>query len=402
MPNDPKKLLGRSTLTNLFLICSGIAFYMLLSNFSAVRAYLLTIYRVLSPFIIALVLAYLLNIPMRWFEKKIFHKCKRKRVLSLVVTYLLALLTLYALGSLVLPQLWNSLSQLVTNAQMYLDNLAVFVEDVAAQLKLDYKNIEVIQDAYADLMKKTTAVLAALMPQLLGLSISLGKGVFSTVTAVITSVYLLMDKEKLLFQTKKIIFAIAPSRKTGRILQVLAHSDQVFSGFISGKLIDSLIIGVLCFLGMSFIKPELAMLISVIIGITNIIPVFGPFIGAIPSILLLVMIDPISALWFAIFVLLLQQLDGNVIGPKILGDSTGLSALWVLIAIVVGGGLFGVPGMLVGVPLFSVLYFLGSDALQTRLSRKGILAKDGQFYELDLSNLVEDDTPLPTQEDNKK
>ena len=156
------------------------------------------------------------------------------------------------------------------------------------------------------------------------------------------------------------------------VLEVCYHANRVFGGFIIGKIIDSSIIGVLCFVCMTLLRLPFAVLISVIVGVTNIIPFFGPFIGAVPSILILLIVDPIAALKFAVFVLLLQQFDGNILGPKILGDSTGLSALWVLVAIIVSGGLFGFAGMVVGVPVFAVLYALASSFFARRLREKGI------------------------------
>lgn len=375
MSKKPNPFLNRRTLSNLFLVCSGILFYMLLLNWRSLSAGLGWISGVLSPLMLGLALAYLLNIPMRWLERRLFARLRRKRAFSITLTYLLAALILYALGSLVFPQVWGSVTQLVANVQIYLDNLSRWVEDLTLRYHLDAKVIAAFSDAYEQAVQSITRMVAGIMPQLFNFSIVLGKGVFSVFTAIFFSIYCLFEKERLLFQCRKLIYAFSPGKRTTRVLEVLHRSDAVFSGFISGKLIDSLIIAVMCFAGMQFIKPELAMLISVIIGITNIIPVFGPFIGAIPSILLLLMIDPLSAFWFALFILLLQQLDGNLIGPKILGDSTGLRALWVLVSIVVGGGLFGFTGMLLGVPVCSVLYYLASDALAQRLKRRGLRAE---------------------------
>ena len=175
---------------------------------------------------------------------------------------------------------------------------------------------------------------------------------------------------------RKVIYAFLPMEKARRTLTVCRNANRVFNGFIYGKLIDSAIIGVLCFILMSLFKMPFALLISVVVGVTNVIPFFGPFIGAIPSVMILLMVDPIVAIEFGVLILILQQFDGNILGPKILGDSTGLSAIWVLVAIIVGGGLFGFVGMVIGVPTFAVLYSLTSDLLARRLKAKGI-DKDG-------------------------
>lgn len=173
-------------------------------------------------------------------------------------------------------------------------------------------------------------------------------------------------------QLKKLIYAVAPTEKASWFLRVCSQANNVFVGFINGKLIDSAIIGVLCFLLSSLLQVPYAILVSVIIGVTNIIPFFGPIIGAVPCLMILLIVDPLGALKFGILIIVLQQFDGNVLGPKILGDSTGLSAIWVLVAIVVGGGLFGFAGMLLGVPTFAVLYALVREWANHRLEKKGI------------------------------
>ena len=180
------------------------------------------------------------------------------------------------------------------------------------------------------------------------------------------------SKETLIAQLKKALYAILKKETAQNLVRFARESHKIFSGFVNGKLLDSLIIGILCFIGMSIIGFEFTMLISFIVCCTNVIPFFGPFLGAIPSILILLMVNPWQALWFAIFVFVLQQLDGNVIGPKILGDSTGLPALWVMFAILVGGGIFGIIGMFIGVPLFSVLYTLVKEYVEERLDQKQI------------------------------
>ena len=187
--------------------------------------------------------------------------------------------------------------------------------------------------------------------------------------------YMLLDKEKLLKQLKKLAFTFLPERHARRVLRVLARTNQTFGGFIGGKILDSLIIGVLCFIICAVLRIPYALLISVVVGCTNVIPVFGPFLGAIPCAFILLIVNPFSALEFLIMILILQQFDGNVLGPKILGESTGLSALWVLFAIIVGGKMLGFVGMLSGVPTFAVVYSLVAEDTDSRLGRKGIDAQ---------------------------
>lgn len=286
--------------SNLIVVFAGVAFYMALSNFDALRAQLRAWLGILSPFVWGLVIAYLLDAPVRFFESKLGGR----RKLSILISYVLAFLVVGFLLRMVLPQI--------------------------------------------------------------------GNGFISAVTALISSVYMLMGKDRLLRQLRKAVLALLPLPRARSVLEVCSHANRVFGGFIIGKIIDSSIIGVLCFVCMTLLRLPFAVLISVIVGVTNIIPFFGPFIGAVPSILILLIVDPIAALKFAVFVLLLQQFDGNILGPKILGDSTGLSALWVLVAIIVSGGLFGFAGMVVGVPVFAVLYALASSFFARRLREKGI------------------------------
>ena len=199
---------------------------------------------------------------------------------------------------------------------------------------------------------------------------------------IIISIYFLNSKDTFLAQIKKVILATFKESTAQEIFEGAAFTNKTFGGFISGKIIDSIIIGIICFLVMSIFGWEYSLLISCIVGITNIIPFFGPFIGAIPSVLLLLMMNPWHALYFAIFAILLQQFDGNILGPKILGDSTGLESFWVLFAVLVGGGLFGFIGMIVGIPVFAVIYYYVGRQLNRRLAKKGF-STDLNDYRID-------------------
>ena len=200
---------------------------------------------------------------------------------------------------------------------------------------------------------------------------------------VIISVYLLVSKQKFVGQGKKVLYALFYERQANNILEVVRKSHSIFSGFISGKLIDSLIIGVLCFIGMSIMKMPYIPLVSVLVGVTNVIPFFGPYLGAIPSILLILLISPGKGIMFLIFIIILQQLDGNIIGPKILGSSTGLSAFWVIFAILIGSGLFGIIGMIAGVPVFAVIYYLIKTGLEYSLRKKNLPTDTKEYENLD-------------------
>ncbi|HJB22504.1 MAG TPA: AI-2E family transporter [Candidatus Fournierella merdavium] len=358
--------------SNLMVVLIGISFYLAMSHLDLVRQTIGGVLGVLSPFVGGFVIAYLLDGPVRFFEEKF----SMKRGVSIAVSYLLAVALFSVLLSFVLPQVVQSVMVLGNNLNSYLRSLNSFVADVSTRFHLDEELIEGMMLSYTDLMQRSTDLMRTFMPQLLNYSMAVGSGVVSALTAFIASVYMLMGKYRLLSQMRKVIYAFLPMEKARRTLTVCRNANRVFNGFIYGKLIDSAIIGVLCFILMSLFKMPFALLISVVVGVTNVIPFFGPFIGAIPSVMILLMVDPIVAIEFGVLILILQQFDGNILGPKILGDSTGLSAIWVLVAIIVGGGLFGFVGMVIGVPTFAVLYSLTSDLLARRLKAKGI-DKDG-------------------------
>ena len=186
--------------------------------------------------------------------------------------------------------------------------------------------------------------------------LGLVKILFNLIIGIILSIYVLSSKEVFAAQSKKIIYALLEQKKANQLIKDFRSVNKTFGGYISAKLLDSLIIGILCFIGISILRMPYTVLIAVIVGVTNIIPFFGPYIGAIPSIILILMVDPIKALYFTIFVLILQQFDGNILGPKLLGDSTGLSSFWVVTSITLFGGYFGIIGMAIGVPVFAVIY----------------------------------------------
>ena len=204
--------------------------------------------------------------------------------------------------------------------------------------------------------------------------------IFNALIGVIVSIYVLYSKETFGRQCKKMTYALLNPSHANVVLHITQKANDIFGGFLIGKIIDSAIIGVLCFIGLSFLNMPYTMLVSVIVGVTNVIPFFGPYIGAIPSTLLILLANPIKGIYFLIFILLLQQLDGNFIGPKILGNSTGLSSFWVIFSILLGGGLFGFLGMLLGVPTFAVIYYIIELIIDGRLHRKN-LPESSDYYD---------------------
>ncbi len=388
MKNKFKELLTNNVLGNALSLIFAITFFLIMNNISIVSGYISSFLNVILPFTIAFSLAYVLNTPIVWFEKKIFYKFSKRlnKFLSITIVYILFLFFITALIFAIVPQMAdtimvisNTLPEFLTNAS---EEISIFLQ--GQNLSSDIESQ--LQSVWLDFVSFLTNLAIETIPNLLDFSLSLGAALFNTLTAIIASLYMLTGKDRLIFQVKKMLFAYIPFKRADRIMVIARRSNRIFSGFIVGKMIDSLIIGIICFIGMLFIHQPFAVLIAVIIGVTNMIPFFGPFIGAIPCAFILLLVNPMTTVIFIIFIIVLQQIDGNIIGPKILGDSTGLSAIWVLVSIIIGNGLFGLLGMLIGVPTFAVIYSIFSDNIKTKLRDKSITT-DNKNYTIKIDKL---------------
>lgn len=372
----------------LVYIVAGIgilAAYFILINLKRVSGILSSVSDILRPFIIAAIFAYIVNGPMMFFERlfgRLTDKKKPrpvlKRVLAIIAAWVASLAVLVLFFVIIVPDVKISITTLINNLPSYFESLKAFIVALAEKYQLDisylnsFMNFQVTADGIMEIIDKYSDALIPQLANIANISVQIGSFIADVIIAIIISVYLLFSKETLIAQLKKVLYALFSRKLADVSVRVARETHRTFSGFINGKLLDSLIIGILCFIGMSILKFEYALLISFIVGVTNVIPFFGPMFGAVPSVLLLLMIDPWHALWFAVFIFALQQLDGNVIGPKILGDSTGLPALWVMFAILVGGALWGVAGMFVGVPLFAVIYRFSKEILENLLKKKNM------------------------------
>ena len=381
-------ILDRGSLSLLIVLLAAILFYVGLTNFDVIAVRVRTFMGVLTPFIAGFAIAYLLNTPMCFFERKLYQKQKHRRGLAILTVYLIALAIVVVLLNLIIPQVAQSVVDLATNMQTYLTSLNSLVQTLSEQFGLEAEALNEAIGSYQDLMTNIAAYLSKALPDLLNFGYAIGSGVISGITALISSVYMLAGKGRLVPQIKKMLYAILPRRRADWLLGVCGHANRVFVGFINGKLIDSAIIGVLCFILCLIFRIPYPMLVSVVVGVTNIIPFFGPIIGAIPCLMILVIVDPWAALRFFALVIGLQQFDGNILGPKILGDSTGLSSFWVLFSILFFGGLWGFVGMIVAVPLTAVVFDLFSK-FQCHFLRKKNLPQDTDDY-MDLEKIDAD------------
>lgn len=388
--NKEKKwyILDGRSMSMLLVLLLAILFYVGLTNFGAISGRIKMFLGVISPFIAGFCIAYLLNTPVCFFERKVYQNVRFKWVLSIVTVYLIALVVIVVLLNMVLPQVVQGVMDLAGNIDAYSRQLNRLVQNFEAQFHLEGEGFEEIVGYLKDLTNKLMELLTQSLPRLLEAGMAIGSGVVTSVTALIASVYMLAGKSRLVPQLKKMLYALFPKRRADRFLEVLSHANQVFVGFINGKIIDSAIIGVLCFILCLIFRIPYPMLMSVVVGVTNVIPFFGPIIGAVPCLMILVLVDPLAALRFLIMVVALQQFDGNILGPKILGDSTGLSAIWVLVSIIVGGGLFGFPGMILGVPTFAVLYDVVRQWVNKRLAAKRL---DGSGHPIEPAYEPEDE-----------
>ena len=374
MQNNVKNYFTKSTISNIITVCTAVLLYLAISNFTVVRSVLSNLYSIISPFVVAFVLAFLLHTPVDWFERTVFSKRKAKRALSILSAYVVFSLFIAALIVAAAPQVADSVVSVGNNIPKYIQSVTAVLNKLTNQYNWDSAFISSVTETMNNAFKNLSSFVLSLVPQLLNFSVSIGGFAIDLFMSVIASIYMLATKERLIFQMKKILYSFFKEKKADRIIEIGGITNEMFTKFINGKMVDSLIIGILCFIGMLFIYSPYAILIAIIVGVTNMIPFFGPFIGAVPSILILLMVSPLDSLIFAAFVLALQQFDGNILGPKILGDSTGLAPIWVLVSITIGGGLMGFAGMIIGVPTFAVFYSLLSENMDKRLAAKNIVA----------------------------
>ena len=393
-------------LTAFAVIAASLLLFFLLFHMKEVSGFLGTLGVILRPIFMGAVIAFLLLPVHRTILKFLMamttekRKADRRNVsflnfVAIILSLLLALFLIYLLLAMVIPQVYESIVGLVQSIPDYIEVvqgwLQTFFEDnpeIQAAVMSVYNsaaasleqwlnadilpNLESVSTTFqwvrTTIWPNFTGVMAGVSGVLLGFLVL----VKDLLIAVIVSVYLLARKDTFAAQSKKIVYSLFPTDIADLLVDEVRNAYKIMSGFINGKLVDSLIIGAICFVCCSLFKFPYPALVATIVGVTNIIPFFGPFIGAVPCGLLIFLVSPLQAVYFAIFIVVLQQFDGNILGPKILGDSTGLSAIWVLVSIIVGGGLFGFPGMILGVPTFAVLYDMVRQWVNKRLAAKGI------------------------------
>ena len=341
-----------------------------------------------QPIIIGLVMAYLFNFILEFIEKKTlinkinFNKDKKiTRIVSLIITYIIVLLLVYLFLNFILPELIASLVGLANDIPGYITNISGLVTDFMSQLNISDEVNVFILEKWNEFMNSLVDFAAELIPLLGNTLRSIFSSIWNIVIGLIISIYLLIDKERYLALTRKVTASLFPERFAKKIMELTKRADYIFGRFLSGKIIDSAIVGVLTFIILNITNMPFKLLISFIVGVTNIIPFFGPFIGAIPSFFLILFVSPIKALWFLLIILIIQQIDGNIIGPKILGDSLGISPFWILFSLLITGKFLGFIGMVLGVPLFVFIYSILKEFMEARLEKKGLPTETKDYYE---------------------
>ena len=363
-----------SAVKNTITLCAAVRFYLALNNIPTIKTVFSNAVSIISPFIYAFAVAFILNRPMMWFERTLFKDKKKKRILSVAVTFTIAISLISVLMVLVLPQIGLSIAHLVEAMPGFIQSVSQTAVEVMEQIHLNSRLSRQVQEMWNNIGTGIMDFTVSVLPGVVNVLIGIGNAVIKSIMSTIIAIYMLASKDRLKFQIKKFFYAYFSKNFAEETFELGRMSNTIFSDFIIGKMIDSTIIGIIAFIGMLFIYPDYAVLIAIIIGVTNMIPFFGPFIGAIPSIFILLILSPFAAFVFLIFIIVLQQIDGNIIGPKVLGSSLGLSPLWILVGIIVGNGAMGFLGMVIGVPTFAVIYNLVSCNTKKKLEEKDIVA----------------------------
>lgn len=366
------------------LIISGISIIaaaVLLFNLGELAVLAAKAAKALVPFAVGGAAAYVLNLPTDFFEKQLSrfdpkHRHKKLiRFFAVILVLVLTVLILALLFKIVIPSLAESLDNLKSSLPEYIALLKAYITGALSAAGIEHTPSAkplITAQTVLDLFDEYKSLLLPGLANAASVPLKLWQLVTEAVVSFAVTLYLLLGKNRISARSKRLLYLLLPQKAADAIISALAEINSVFSGFICGKLLDSLIVGIICFIGTSLLGIEYSPLISLIVGITNIIPFFGPFLGAAPSALLLIMVNPRNAFIFVAFVVVLQQIDGNIIDPHIQSESTGLPALWVLFAITVGGALFGIVGLLVSVPTFAVIYKFVKRFAENLLEKKNM------------------------------
>lgn len=386
--DEPQKFLKNN---KYFTICIY-AFVLVVASTIMIRAIILPnqtrhffagLIRAVGPFLIALLIAYILMPFVRGINR-LLHRCFKKlpqkpgMVLSILIVYIIAVGLILTLLVYVLPEVVRNLGDIINRIPQGFNQVSSLLVSLQERYpNFDFSSItSMLNDTQSDLMSGLSSIAGELIPVLYTASVSIVTWLGNFLIAVIVSIYMLYGKKQLLHMFRIVVYAFVPRNHIPLVREIVYDCNAIFSNFVVSKMIDSVIIGILCAILMAILRLPYIFLISVIVGITNMIPYFGPFIGAVPGAIILLVVSPMKALIFLIMILCLQQFDGLVLGPKLMGNSTGMKPIWIIFAITIGGRFFGVPGMFLGVPAFAILGYLAERYMRYRLRKRNIAMED--------------------------
>ncbi len=370
------------------VIASAILFFLAFSGLDKIIKIIASYFNILYPFIYGFVIAYLINFLLNFLKRQlgkilVIKKMKSTQfhMISLILSYLISGLILYLFLAFVFPQLVSSIAGLVRNMPDYVRSSSEYIEKVTDDVFLPTEAVDFINKSWNDLVVFINDNVQNLVSIVLSFLRNTALSLWNVFLGIIISIYMLVEKDRLISLIKKVNYGIFNEKIADKILQLSRRSQKIFSNFLGGKILDSLIVGVIAIAVFSIVKMPYTLLISFIITVTNIIPFFGPFIGAIPSVVIIFFESPVMAFWFLIIILILQQVDGNIIGPKIIGDSLGISSFWILFAILAGGKFFGFIGLIIGVPVFVLIYSIIKELVEMSLKTKGLPIETKDYLE---------------------
>lgn len=403
-------------LTAFGVVSASMLFYFFLFRMDVVFGTLRKLISIMMPVICGAIIAYLLipivNFQERHFYKYLIHKkhinpSKRQRkvvrYVSIIFALIFAFLIIYSLLAMIVPSIIESIISIINDFPRYFQNIRHWLESLLKDNPEWQTTVFSYIEQYSPKLENFLNV--QILPQLRSILQHLSTGVFGTLVFIknlliglIISIYLMAGKEEFVTQSKMFVYAFLSTEHANSVVKGFRFAHRTFVGFIVGKIVDSVIIGILCYIGTTLIGTPYALLVSVVVGVTNVIPFFGPYLGAIPTAFIILMVNPMQCLYFLIFILLLQQFDGNILGPKILGNSTGLSSFMVIVAILLFGGIMGIPGMIIGVPTLAVI-MAGIKTFRTyNLRQKSMPMDESVYTHMDYMN-PENLSPVDLKED---
>jgi len=366
--------------------------YHLLDNLTSTLDFLAMLAGIFTPITTGFVIAYIVNIPMKSVERTLFDKIPEKvklpkkfrpskkikvsrgikRAISLFVTILVGALFFTVIFSFAIPQLIDSVDQLIKEIPGYATSVGEYLEDQFVKLNVSQDIIDQAETMWTNFLDTLATIMLNVADSSVNFVSDFISGIFNAILSTVLAIYMLLSKEKLKLTFKKVLYAFTKEKFSTTFSKYIKIIDNSFEHFIRGQMLEAVILGIICYIGMIIFNFEYPLLISVLVGLTNIIPLFGPYIGSVPSVLLLLMVNPMHAFWFILYVAVLQQLESNIIYPRVVGSSMGLSGFWIIVAVVVGNSLFGIVGILLGIPLLSSLYIIVGEIAERRLKEKKI------------------------------